>query len=294
VAIDLDRLAKIWKLTTSPNPGEAASARNRAQATVEREGKTLADIPGLLSAIHAAKPTAAPQPNAFNPFAGFDDYMEEKEPGYKAQRARRAAEQQQQEKDELAGLVAKYGSEDAIIQLSPLEAKLRAAVLKWCVFQKPPYDTRWIDSIDGHSESYRHDKITSRVKNALSKAIPLPLTVTDAFNEYTMWNKRDRERQLVFENLGDTQLDLPSAFRQEIVRRLFEVELRARNIAEVLIRQRHLVDGQISNPEIEQAVLLDLEGLLTQQENAQIVTPQRTAAEPRSRPCEINQPDMFA
>ena len=81
--LDLNRLAKVWKLTTSSNPGEAAAAWDRARAIVAREGKTLADVPGLLRAAQKPEPaqTAETTGGGFSPFRGFDDYMEEKEPG---------------------------------------------------------------------------------------------------------------------------------------------------------------------------------------------------------------------
>jgi hypothetical protein len=79
--------------------------------------------------------------------------------------------------------------------LSPAEATLRAAVLKWCVFQKPPYDTRWIEKIDGRSEPYPLDQMNGAGQEALSKAIPLLTTITEAFAKYQMFGKaRPRTR----------------------------------------------------------------------------------------------------
>jgi hypothetical protein len=44
---------------------------------------------------------------------------------------------------------------------------------------------------------------------------------------------------------------------------LLETGLRAQSVAEVLIRQRHYIASGFSIPEIEQAVLADLEHLAT-------------------------------
>ena len=184
---------------------------------------------------------------------------------------------------------------------SPTETILREAVLKWCVFQKPPYDPRWIETIDGQRDPYPLDKMKLRVRKALSKAIPLPTNITDAFAEYTMWEKRDREMQLALGSMGDTQLDLPAAFRREIVRNLLEVGLRARSIAEVLIRQRHMIDAQMSMPEIDQAVLLDLEGLAAGVGQGGLGPPGPSASGQSPRPADlpattdrsVPQPDMF-
>ena len=46
------------------------------------------------------------------------------------------------------------------------------------------------------------------------------------------------------------------------MRRLLETELRAVSLAEVLIRQRHLVNLEVVEPDIERAVLMDLEALV--------------------------------
>ena len=298
VMLNLNRLAKIWKLTTSQNPGEAASALDRARAIVEREGKTLADVPRLLRASQKPGP---PNPTAtaggFDPFRDFDDFMEKQDPGWKAQRTRRAAERRQREKDELAELLARYGTEDDVIELSSAEATLRASVLKWCVFQELPYDTRWIATIDGQRDPYPLDKMTTRVRKVLSEAIPLPTTITEASVEYEMWQKRDRERQLVLNCLGSCQLDRPARFRQEIIRNLLEVGLRASSIAEVLIRQRYAIaiSSQMSRPEIDRAVLLDLEGLVAQagSRGSDPAAPPKTHSRAK-RPAKFSQPGMIA
>lgn len=47
--MNLARLAKVWRLTTSPNAGEAAAARERARAMLAGIGKTLDDVPRLRS-----------------------------------------------------------------------------------------------------------------------------------------------------------------------------------------------------------------------------------------------------
>ena len=46
--MNLPRLAKAWALTTRPNRGETAAAREQAWRIVQRAGKTLADVPALL------------------------------------------------------------------------------------------------------------------------------------------------------------------------------------------------------------------------------------------------------
>jgi hypothetical protein len=73
--MDLIRLAKVWNLTTSHNPGEAAAAHDRARAIVEREGKTLADVPNLLRGILTTEPPKA-SPMSEGGFAGLEVWMD--------------------------------------------------------------------------------------------------------------------------------------------------------------------------------------------------------------------------
>ena len=73
--MDLIRLAKVWNLTTSHNPGEAAAAQDRARVIVEREGKTLADVPNLLRGISTTEPSKA-SPISAGSFAGLEDWMD--------------------------------------------------------------------------------------------------------------------------------------------------------------------------------------------------------------------------
>jgi len=57
--MNLPRLAKVWALTTSPNEGEAAAAREQARRIVQRAGKTLANVPALLGQA-ASQPRPTP------------------------------------------------------------------------------------------------------------------------------------------------------------------------------------------------------------------------------------------
>lgn len=288
MAIDLDRLGKIWKLTTSPNTGEAAAARNRAKAIVEREGKTLADIPALLGKAQKAK---GPAPGVGG-FTFYDTNNPDHVAAFAARQAERRAARSARETPEREEVLARYGgSVGAVLAWTEKESVLRAAVAKWSVAQEPP-SQRWTKSIDGADMLTAWDRVPLRVKRTLSNAYPLPTTITAAAAEYRMWEKRDRDVGLAVEGTDDTQIDLPSYFRREIVRQLLETDLRARDIREVLIRQRHMIDQQAPMPEMDQAVLLDLEGLVAQQQSTS--RPQDSKPGGTERPARSSQPDMFA
>lgn len=89
--INRERFAKVWKLAKeSPNAGERAAAMARADAMLATAGLTLADVPSFL---------AAPEQQPRNIFEGFEDWMEAREPAYKA-RAAAAAAKRARERDD--------------------------------------------------------------------------------------------------------------------------------------------------------------------------------------------------
>lgn len=138
------------------------------------------------------------------------------------------------------------------------EQQLRAAVRQWSTFHRPP--RRWTQAIDGWTLASLAEP-PQRVLDALRGAYPLSDTTTAAAAEYAMWQRRDRDLGLMLGDTTDSQLDLPARLRQGIVERLLATGLRATSVADVLARQRYLVDLEESASEIERAVLLDLEHL---------------------------------
>ena len=255
--MNLPLLKKVWALASSPNPGEAMAARDRARVMVEREGKTLADIPELLGQKKASSTAPQPSPDGFSFYdTNNPDHMREWAAADRGRRAKRAA----RETPERAEVLARYGSLDAVLAWTDREQRLRASVAVWSVFEKPPQQGRTV-SITGYQMD-DSGKPPDKIIRALSRAYPLPATITEAAAEYADWEQRDRDLGLVLEDTSDQQLDLPACLRREIVRDLLETGLRATSIHEVLIRQRHLVASEMSEPEIDQAVLLDLEALV--------------------------------
>jgi hypothetical protein len=312
--MNLDRLGKVWALTRSANAGEAAAARERARIMVEREGKTLADIPSLLRGKPIPTDAPRPSPSGFTPTDMSNPAH--RRPETPAEKKRRA-ERSRKEKPARDDVLRRHGGIDGVLAWTEKERLLRLAVAPWSVFQPPPHQ-RWTKSIDGH-EVTTPGPPPARVVRALSDAYPLPRTISEAAGEYGMWQSRDRDVGLAVEASDNPQLDLSAEIRRDIVRRLMEVDLRAQSVAEVLIRQRHLVEmDTIGDPDIEKAVLLDLESLdaagqRTRAAEAAAAKPERaratepppaapkTAAPPpkpqakraKARPIKPVQPDMF-
>jgi hypothetical protein len=136
------------------------------------------------------------------------------------------------------------------------------SVRKWAVYVERP-NQRWIDNIDGHAPRLLQFDMPPHVKEALSAAYPLPVTIGEAKAEYDYWERRDRELGLVLEDTSDTQLDASAYARQEIVRGLLETGLRAQSLADIVIRLRYLSasESTIGMPEMVEATLADAEHL---------------------------------
>lgn len=258
MTIDRSRFQKVWKLAQeSPSAGERAAAQSRAEAMLTASGLTLADAPSVL-----AKPEPSRPPNIFD---GFDDWMEQREPGHKARKKAKRAERERVDGIERVEVIARYGgTEETVLAWTARELVLRDAVLAWCTFSGDPDNSRYVHKIDGVGQTI-YSNIPERVVAALSAALPLPRTVTEAKVELDSWERRDRDLGLIYGNTGDTQLDLPSGFRKEIVQNLFEEKLRAADLAEVLLRQRYYCARDFAQEEIEHAILADLEALAAAQ-----------------------------
>lgn len=260
--MDLVKLRKIHAMTASPNAHEAAVAWGKVDAILAAEGKTRRALKGLLGT--AEKPADPTRGGGFNPFAGFTDAMEKQEPGYRARMAREAAERRQREKDELADLLRRYGSMQALEADNAMQAAVEAAAAPFKgkvkhQFANGVFD---VDGLDGWYEGLFVDRAPERVKAAIARALPLPATVTDAKAEHDAWEARDRELGLAHGGLGDVHLSLACRVRQEMVWKLFKADLRSRTLEEVLLRQRYLLDSSMGLG-IEEAVLEDLEALAT-------------------------------
>lgn len=82
---DTEKFRKVAALMTGgAKEGERAAAKARTEAIAGRAGMTLKQA--------MAKIDSKPAPKSANFFEGFDDWMEEKEPGYKARQAQKNAD----------------------------------------------------------------------------------------------------------------------------------------------------------------------------------------------------------
>ncbi|OWJ74614.1 helix-turn-helix domain-containing protein [Haematobacter genomosp. 1] len=182
--LDMEKLRKVRALMLGgKTEGERLAARGRAEVLAARAGVTLQQA---LSKLDAAKQAA---PQSGNPFAGFADWMEEKEPGYKAEQARRRADREANRLARCKELLAEYGSEKAVFVPTDLEKRLRRALLPL---------REGGDSFKG----WVAGNPTPAMWAAIQAAAPLPDTLHGIWAEHAAWEKLVTDR-ITFEPYYD-------------------------------------------------------------------------------------------
>lgn len=265
--LDTARLAKLLALASSPVDAEAVAAVRRAGALLKAAGQDWTDIANTLQAP-ASRPVQTeqprPSPTTTDIFGGFDDWMERKEPGWKAKQAAERAERLRREAEEHDAVVAKYGSADAA--LAPCEReRLVAAALGDLVTRQPAPHERWTDTIGTirySGDFISPNKVSPEVWRAIESAYPLPATIADALAELEYWRGREREMlaALKFPSI-DAALDLVACGRMERVRLLAEAEIEAQTFADLVARLDYHASLDFDCDQTERAIFRDLRRL---------------------------------
>jgi hypothetical protein len=193
-----------------------------------------------------------------NIFDGFDDWMEAREPGYKARRAFERERKERERRDRAAALVAAHGSVEAVLAPCAREAALIAAVAAWRKPCAPPHE-RWTQSLAGVSP---FDPLPPRVDAALRAAIPLPATIAEARAEFDYWRRRAHEIADVRPELAEYPLDAVAERRMRIVERLIERDLPVETPADLLERFRLHIEREFQDHEMELRLFHDRERLV--------------------------------
>ncbi|WAP69303.1 winged helix-turn-helix domain-containing protein [Jiella pelagia] len=194
--LDIAKLAKVRALMTGGSTeGERSAARQRAEAMAARAGMTIDEA---LSSLDTA-----PKPQAPNIFAGFDDWMEDREPGWKADRAREHAERLARDAVRRAAVLEEYGSEAGLFAYTEREALLHEAIA--------PLVTKWRYWTDGDGKQHRYAKIidgmdggsfwslkhiTPSIRDAVKGAYAWPSTLDMALREVKAWDRLRWDRGL--------------------------------------------------------------------------------------------------
>ncbi len=191
--LDIERFRKVHALMLNgATEGERAAARSRATAMARKAGMTLLDAVSKMDTQPKAKPASF--------FDGFDDWMEECEPGYKAKRAAEKAEKEYRDAIRRKEVLAKYGSENALFQRTERERLLADAVADMAKWQNHIADDgivyTYADEIDGKRDFWHRSDLTDRVHDAVSAAYAVPMDLEGVLAEYLDWEELQDEREL--------------------------------------------------------------------------------------------------
>lgn len=182
--LDMDKLRKVRALMDGgKTEGERQAAIRKAEAIAARAGLTLK---AALSRLDAQVKQAAGNPfTAKNPFQDFGDWMEAKEPGWKAKEAQRRAAKEAARLACCKELLAEYGSEDAVFAPTDLEAALRDALAPFIDESNSLWGYRGFRYIDGP---------TPEMWQAMRAAVRVPETVQEAWAAYEAHEARTDAR----------------------------------------------------------------------------------------------------
>ena len=267
-AVDFEKLSKVLALAGSDQDGEALAALRKAGGMLKAAGLSFTDLGQKLKAgpaqtVQTGQAQHSPQPQS-NGFPNFDDWMEKKEPGWRAQQADKRAAKSREQAVYRAAVLEKYDSAEAAIGPCWRETQLRKALGSLVSNMVEPY-ARWTDHIGAirHcSDFFGFEKVPSAVRAAIEGAFPMPTTIAEALAEYERWREREREIEAALNcNAGDTAPDLVCFGRMELVRMLLEYELPARDLSDLLFRSRYYRSLQSQCDRIDEALHRDLERL---------------------------------
>lgn len=180
--LDMEKLRKVRALMDgAKTDGERQAAKTKAETLAARAGMTLQQALSRLDASAQSQPV--------NPFDGFADWMEAREPGYKAEQARRRADREAKRLARCEELLAEYGSEKAVFAPTDLEKRLRRALLPL---------REGGDSFKG----WVAGNPTPAMWAAIQAAAPLPDTLQGIWAEHAAWEKLVTDR-ITFEPYYD-------------------------------------------------------------------------------------------
>ncbi|MCZ7488521.1 winged helix-turn-helix domain-containing protein [Rhizobium rhizogenes] len=191
--LDIEKFRKVHSLISKgATAGERSAAKARAEAMAAKAGMTLSQVVSKLDGSAAAK--------SANFFDGFDNWMEEREPGYKAREAVKKAEKAAADAIRRKEVLAKYGTEQALFARNERERLLAAAVHDMAQWRDWTDDDGTIytyaDKIDGKMDFWTRRDLTERVYAAVLNAYPVPAALGGVLAEYLDWQALQRERDL--------------------------------------------------------------------------------------------------
>lgn len=200
--LDTAKFRKVHALMAGgATEGERAAAKIQAGKIAERAGLT---IDQAVSEMDGVKVTASA-----NFFDGFDDWMEKREPGYKAREAQKKATRNSRDDVRRAQLLNQYDSEAALFARNAQEAALDAAIAPLATWDYWTDDDgrmhRFAKAMDGKEPKFGSwvvEDLTPAIRDAVTTAYPWPSSLDAALLEVKAWDRLRWDRCL-FCNYGE-------------------------------------------------------------------------------------------
>lgn len=255
ITVDMEKLGKVWAVAErGATEGERQAAHDRAASLVAGAGYAP-ELTKWVVAVAAAKAKAG----ACNTWGGME-VLNMSNPShvavFNAQNQLHREKYRLENRDEIAAIISRYGSEDAVFEPSPEEAALRESVGRM-YRRKNSKDGSWTEYVDGKR---RYDQPTDRARKAILRALPAPTNVFEAISEYERWRALDRERNMVALNEGEVYLTIEAEFRQYVITKMIEKELPSVNISEAIARLK-FCEESAGCYECNAAIIRDLESM---------------------------------
>jgi hypothetical protein len=202
-------------MTNGATDGERGAAHTRATVIAANAGLTLQQAMSKMDTPAKAKPASI--------FEGFDDWMEQKEPGYKAERAKKETQRQDQYAARREEILKEFGSVKAFLDPTPLECLLLKAGAPFVTKR-----TRWTDECGTRRQPasefagisgqfFKLADVAPAAVIAAKTAFPFPQTIRAAFEELRQWDQLNRDRAHFYDH-HEYYFDLPVELRIELLR----------------------------------------------------------------------------
>lgn len=192
--LDINKFRKVYALMIGgATEGERTAAKTSAEKMARRAGITLKQ------AISESQGKKVEASKGF--FEGFDDWMEQKHPGHKAQKARENAARDIKDNARRIEVLSVYGTEAALFARNERERLLDAAIMPLATWKywtdNDDVQYRHAATLDGkESHFWGVGDITPSIRDAVTNAYPWPSNLDAALKEVQAWDRLRWDRGL--------------------------------------------------------------------------------------------------
>lgn len=192
--LDIEKFRKVHALMIGgATEGERNAAKTSAEKMARRAGITVEQAISESQVVNVEKPK--------NIFEGFDDWMEQKHPGHKAQKTREQTARDIRDNARRMEVLSVYGTEAALFARNERERLLEAAITPLATWRYWRDDDgiqhRHADTLDGKASPFWGvGDITPAIHEAVTKAYLWPSKLDDALKEVQAWDRLRWDRGL--------------------------------------------------------------------------------------------------